>query len=77
MFGNKYTFPSLIGGALFSALIIYTPPLNIAFGTNYRLSPLTWLIGLGFGVVLLIYRTIRTLINQKRKQCDGVTRMND
>lgn len=65
MFENTKAFWCLLAGALFSMLIVYGgEPLNIAFGTYYKLTPLAWLIPLGSGVVLWIYAIIRTLIRR-------------
>ncbi|KAJ3290167.1 hypothetical protein HDU79_003473 [Rhizoclosmatium sp. JEL0117] len=64
MFQNKYSFLGIFVGGIFSLLIVYIPPVNIAFLTNWRLTPYTWLIGMAFGVVLYLYAIIRTLIKR-------------
>lgn len=65
MFSNKYTFAGILGGACLAALIVYCPPFNIPFGTDYRLSPLWWLISVGFGFIIITYACARVKITQK------------
>ncbi|KAI8052603.1 uncharacterized protein B0P05DRAFT_479916 [Gilbertella persicaria] len=65
MFANKYTFAGIFGGAALGTLIVYCPPFNIPFGTEYHLLPLWWLIAFGFGFVILAYASIRLKIRQK------------
>ncbi|KAL1916323.1 uncharacterized protein VTP21DRAFT_5940 [Calcarisporiella thermophila] len=65
IFSNPYNFLGIICGTILAMLIVYVPPINIPFGTSYRLLPLFWLIGIAFGVVLLIYVTLRILILRK------------
>ncbi len=45
--------------------IIYTPPLHVVFGGSFHLSPLYWLIPVGFGVLLLVWSSIRVLLLRK------------
>lgn len=65
MFSNKYTFAGILGGASLAALIVYCPPFNIPFGTDYHLLPLWWLIGFGFGFIIIGYACVRIKIRQK------------
>ncbi|KAI9303354.1 hypothetical protein BJ944DRAFT_241529 [Cunninghamella echinulata] len=58
-FSNKYTFLGIFGGACLGMIIVYCPPFNIAFGTDYHTLPLWWLIPFGFGWVILIYASLR------------------
>ncbi|ORY46884.1 hypothetical protein BCR33DRAFT_848923 [Rhizoclosmatium globosum] len=64
MFQNKYSFLGIFVGGIFSLLIVYIPPVNVAFLTNWRLTPYTWLIGMASGVVLYLYAIIRILIKR-------------
>ena len=45
--------------------IVYTPPLHVVFGGTDKLSPLYWLIPVAFGVLLLIWSSIRVLLMRK------------
>ena len=45
--------------------IVYTPPLHVVFGGSFRLSPLYWLIPIAFGVLLLVWASIRVLLMRK------------
>jgi sodium/potassium-transporting ATPase subunit alpha len=65
MFSNKYTFAGILGGASLAALIVYCPPFNIPFGTDYHLLPLWWLIGFGFGFLIIAYACARIKIRQR------------
>ncbi|KAI8977317.1 hypothetical protein BDF20DRAFT_836135 [Mycotypha africana] len=65
MFSNLMTFVGIFGGASLAALIVYCPPFNIPFGTNWHLSPLWWLIAFGFGFVILAYACLRITLKQK------------
>ncbi|TPX40659.1 hypothetical protein SeLEV6574_g06497 [Synchytrium endobioticum] len=66
MVENKWSFYGLAAGAIFSMLIVYIPPLNVAFDTEYHLLPLFWLIPIAFGVFLYVYAVIRTVIIRMR-----------
>ena len=63
--GNKYNFLGILGGACLGMFIIYTPPLHVVFGGSYHLSPLYWLIPCAFGVLLLVWSSIRVLLLRK------------
>ncbi|CAO3655723.1 unnamed protein product [Mucor hiemalis] len=65
MFSNKMTFLGIFGGASLAALIVYCPPFNIPFGTEWHLLPLWWLIAFGFGFLIIGYACIRMKIRQK------------
>ncbi|KAJ3221812.1 hypothetical protein HK099_003068 [Clydaea vesicula] len=62
---NMRTWGSLVAGVLFASLIVYTPPFNVAFNTSYMLEPVFWVIPIIFGFILLIYASIRRLIQRK------------
>ncbi|KAJ7885400.1 aminophospholipid-transporting P-type ATPase [Mycena leptocephala] len=63
--GNKLNFAGIVAGAMLGMFIIYTPPLHVVFGGSFRLSPLYWLIPAAFGVLLLVWASIRVLILRK------------
>jgi sodium/potassium-transporting ATPase subunit alpha len=65
MFSNKVTFLGILGGVSLGTLIVYCPPFNIPFGTDYRLLPLWWLIPIGFGFLIIAYACVRMKILQK------------
>lgn len=62
---NKWNFAGIASGAVLGIFIIYTPPLHVVFGGSYRLLPLYWLIPAAFGVILLIWASIRVLLLRK------------
>ncbi|KAJ3379293.1 hypothetical protein HDU84_006799 [Entophlyctis sp. JEL0112] len=61
MFANPKTFFSVLAGALFGAFIVYTPGVQTVFLTA-NVSPLFWLIGLAYGIFLVIFVAIRQVI---------------
>ncbi|KAJ7651867.1 aminophospholipid-transporting P-type ATPase [Mycena rosella] len=63
--GNKLNFAGIAAGACLGMFIIYTPPLHVVFGGSVHLSPLYWLIPAAFGVLLLVWASIRVLILRK------------
>jgi len=63
--GNKLNFAGILAGAALGMFIIYTPPLHVVFGGTDHLSPLYWLIPVAFGVLLLVWASIRVLILRK------------
>ncbi|RPD59319.1 aminophospholipid-transporting P-type ATPase [Lentinus tigrinus ALCF2SS1-7] len=63
--GNYYNFAGIIAGACLGMFIVYTPPLHVVFGGSVHLSPLYWLIPVGFGVLLLVWASIRVLLMRK------------
>ena len=62
---NYWNFVGIIAGACLGMFIIYTPPLHVVFGGTDKLSPLYWLIPLGFGILLLVWSCIRVLLMRK------------
>ncbi|KAJ3065504.1 hypothetical protein HDU98_011139 [Podochytrium sp. JEL0797] len=65
MFANKWSFVGILVGGTFSLLIVYIPGINVAFLTNWRLTPYTWLIAMAFGVVLYMYAIARVIIKRR------------
>ncbi|KAL0577333.1 hypothetical protein V5O48_004657 [Marasmius crinis-equi] len=63
--GNKWNFVGILAGACLGMFIIYTPPLHVVFGGSFRLSPLYWLIPVGFGVVLIAWVCVRIVLLRK------------
>ncbi|EGF82503.1 hypothetical protein BATDEDRAFT_86311 [Batrachochytrium dendrobatidis JAM81] len=78
MFSNIYNFTGLIGGVIFTMAMVYIPPFNVAFGTNWRFHPILWLIPMAFGIFLVFYAVVRILIQRARnpikysKDVDGL-----
>lgn len=62
MVSNRANFLMMVAGLALACFIVYIPPLNVAFLFSWRLSPLMWLEPLGFGVVCLVYVTLRLLL---------------
>ncbi|KAF9464625.1 aminophospholipid-transporting P-type ATPase [Collybia nuda] len=61
----KFPFGKRVGvlaGAVLGMFIVYTPPLHVVFGGSFHLSPLYWLIPVGFGVLLLVWASIRVIL---------------
>ncbi len=56
MFANRVTFYSILAGAALAAFIIYTPGVEVVFGTTRSLSPLYWLVPIAFGFLLISVR---------------------
>ena len=67
MFSNHKTFYCIIAGAALAAFIIYTPGVEMVFGTSRSLIPVYWLIPMGFGCILIAYATIRMIIIRKAR----------
>jgi len=67
MFANRVTFYSILGGAALAAFVIYTPGVEVVFKTTDSLSPLYWLIPIGFGFVLIGYASLRLIIRRRLK----------
>ncbi|CAG8688494.1 14910_t:CDS:1, partial [Funneliformis mosseae] len=65
IFSNPRNFLGLTFGVVLGMCVVYIPPFNIAFQTSYTLSPIFWLIPLGFGIVILIYATIKIILLRK------------
>lgn len=65
IFKNAKTFIGAGAGAILSLCVVYIPPLNVAFGTDWRLNPIFLLIPFGFGLFIIVYAGLRiTLINR-------------
>ncbi|KAJ3414997.1 hypothetical protein HDV05_005642, partial [Chytridiales sp. JEL 0842] len=62
MVENRNTWVSLFSGTLFGAVIVYTPFMNVLFGTSMNLDVRYLCIPMIFGFVLLLYRTGRFYI---------------
>lgn len=62
---NKWNFAGILAGACLGMFIVYTPPLHVVFGGSHHLSPLYWLIPVGFGVVLLAWSSLRVVLLRK------------
>ncbi|KAI9099834.1 hypothetical protein DFS34DRAFT_648779 [Phlyctochytrium arcticum] len=60
MFTNWHNFGGILLGGCLAMLVVYVPPLNIAFSTSWHLSPLIWLIPIANGCVLFAYSIVRT-----------------
>lgn len=67
MFANRATFYCIAAGASLAAFIIYTPGVEVVFGTSRSLLPLYWLIPMAFGCVLICYAMLRMAIKQKMR----------
>ncbi|KAJ3062448.1 hypothetical protein HDU98_001690 [Podochytrium sp. JEL0797] len=65
MFANKWSFIGIFCGGALSLLVVYIPGVNVAFLTNYRLTPWTWLIAMAFGLVLYLYAIVRVIIKRR------------
>jgi sodium/potassium-transporting ATPase subunit alpha len=65
MIANPKTFYGLMIGTAFSFALVYIPPLNVAFGTNWQTTPIVWAIGFGFGAVLFVYSVLRFMIRRR------------
>lgn len=62
---NYWNIAGILAGACLAMFIIYTPPLHVVFGGTDKLSPLYWLIPIAFGVLLLVWSSIRVLLMRK------------
>ncbi|KAJ2521216.1 hypothetical protein GGI11_002079 [Coemansia sp. RSA 2049] len=67
MFRNIRTFYGFGCGLLLLVIVTYIPPLNSVFNSSYKSIPLYWLIALGFGSLLLLYATARTLFLRRSR----------
>ena len=63
--GNYYNFVGIFAGACLGMFIVYTPPLHVVFGGSVNLSPLYWLIPVAFGVLLLVWASLRVILMRK------------
>ncbi|KAJ2955278.1 hypothetical protein NQZ79_g8695 [Umbelopsis isabellina] len=64
-FSNWRTFLGIFGGVGLGVLIVYCPPFNIPFGSEWHTSPLWWLIPMGFGCLIIAYACVRMSILRK------------
>ena len=62
---NKWNFIGIAMGACLGIFIIYTPPLHVVFNGDYKLLPLYWLIPFAFGVLILVWASVRVLVLRK------------
>ncbi|KAG6917021.1 hypothetical protein DXG01_004147 [Tephrocybe rancida] len=62
---NLWNFVGIFAGACLGIFIVYTPPLHVVFGGSFHLLPLYWLIPAAFGVLLLIWSSLRVLLLRK------------
>ena len=67
MFANLATFYCILAGSALAAFIIYTPGVEIVFGTTRHLLPLYWLVPMAFGFVLIGYACLRMIIGRRTK----------
>ncbi|KAI8614826.1 hypothetical protein BC830DRAFT_1169101 [Chytriomyces sp. MP71] len=65
MFKNIYSFLGILLGGGFSMVIVYAPPFNVAFLTEWHLTPYVWLIAALFGVFLYAYSFVRVAIKKR------------
>jgi sodium/potassium-transporting ATPase subunit alpha len=70
---NPWNFGGILAGAALAMFIVYTPPLHVVFGCSYRLSPLYWLIPVGFGILLLGWASLRVVL-MRRSLEEGTVR---
>ncbi|KAJ3019530.1 hypothetical protein HKX48_002007 [Thoreauomyces humboldtii] len=77
-FKNPKTFACVLCGGIFTTIIVYAPPFNIAFATSYHMLPLYWLPGFLGGFLIIMYSALRKLILRKyfpvlwNKDIDGL-----
>ncbi|RKO97824.1 hypothetical protein CXG81DRAFT_15445 [Caulochytrium protostelioides] len=64
MIANKRNFVGMLLGASVCFAVVYIPPFNTAFGTRFRLSPITWLPALLSGMIILLYGTLRVYVKR-------------
>ncbi|KAH6665831.1 hypothetical protein B0J14DRAFT_492032 [Halenospora varia] len=67
MFSNRATFYCILAGASLAAFIIYTPGVEVVFGTSRSLIPLYWLIPMAFGCVIIAYAAVRMVISRRAR----------
>lgn len=66
MFKNPRNFLGILVGAAITFAIVYIPPLNIAFGTNWQTTPWVWLIAMASGTFLFFYSILRVMVQRAR-----------
>ncbi|KAG0026215.1 hypothetical protein BGZ81_006540 [Podila clonocystis] len=62
MFSNVRTFIGMIFGCALGFFIVYTPGVHIVFGTSPKTPFVYLLIPMAFGVLIILYATLRQLI---------------
>ncbi|KAL7746615.1 hypothetical protein RI367_008015 [Sorochytrium milnesiophthora] len=62
---NKITWLSMLLGAGFAVVVVYTAPFNTAFLTSRHLNGLFLLIPFAFGLVLFFYSAIRLYVRRR------------
>ena len=65
---NKWNFAGIFVGAAVGMMIVYIPPFHWVFGGSHRLSPLYWLIPIAFGVILLVWASLRVVLLRKSNE---------
>ncbi|KAF9427804.1 hypothetical protein BGZ76_002184, partial [Entomortierella beljakovae] len=65
MFSNVRTFLGVVCGCALGFFIVYCPGLDTVFGTSRNTKFVYLLIPLAFGVLIIFYATLRTLILRK------------
>ncbi|KAI7868896.1 hypothetical protein BDF14DRAFT_1789061 [Spinellus fusiger] len=76
MFSNRITFMGIGAGAALATLIVYCPPFNIPFGTEYHTLPLWWLIPFGFGFIIIGYACLRMAVLSKMRPMSWNSEIN-
>ncbi|TPX32086.1 hypothetical protein SmJEL517_g04751 [Synchytrium microbalum] len=59
---NKKTWLSICAGSAFGLTMVYAPFLSDLFLTSDELSPIFFLIPMAFGLILIVYSTLRRLL---------------
>lgn len=59
---NVKNFYGMLFGLSVLILVVFVPPFNIAFGTDYTVTLVTFPLALGSGLVLYLYAIIRVLV---------------
>ncbi|KAF9296011.1 hypothetical protein BGZ74_010519 [Mortierella antarctica] len=62
MFQNPRNFLGMICGVALGFFIVYTPGVNVVFGTSTDTAFLPLLIPVAFGIFIIFYATMRTLL---------------
>lgn len=67
MFANRATFYCILAGVALGTFVVYVPGVEVVFKTTRSLSPLYWLIPIGFGVFILAYASVRMIVRRLTK----------
>ncbi|KAF9956303.1 hypothetical protein BGZ72_002842 [Mortierella alpina] len=62
MFSNVRTFVGILFGCALGFFIVYTPGVHVVFGTSPKTPFLYLLIPVGFGVLIILYASLRQLV---------------